>query len=153
GGCTPLTPHRGRWRPVALQRIRLYPLFLCVVTDPFSNNRGVHPPPLPAVAGLPRLPRTSRGPGRGGQSVPALPQQRLYSERKTYQAIPAPHPFLCALLDCDGGNGMSSGSAKRNLARSCGITFFLASLVSAAALFPPAFAGANRAPASAADDA
>ncbi|MFI5057501.1 MAG: tetratricopeptide repeat protein [Candidatus Acidiferrales bacterium] len=48
---------------------------------------------------------------------------------------------------------MPFGSAKRNLARSCGCTFFFASLFCAAALFSPAFAGADRAPASAADDA
>jgi tetratricopeptide (TPR) repeat protein len=48
---------------------------------------------------------------------------------------------------------MPSGSAKRNVPRSCGIAFFFASLFFAAALLSPAFAGANRVPASAPDDA
>jgi tetratricopeptide (TPR) repeat protein len=48
---------------------------------------------------------------------------------------------------------MPFGSAKRNIASSCGITFFLASLFCATALFSPAFTGANRVPASVPDDA
>jgi hypothetical protein len=79
-GYPPLAPHRGRCYPVALQRKRFYPLFLCVVTDPFSNNRGVYPPsknrgpkgnqnpPAPsavAVADAPtRSPAGARPPGR-----------------------------------------------------------------------------------------
>jgi len=48
---------------------------------------------------------------------------------------------------------MPFGLAKRTIPRSRGITFFFASLFFAVAFFFPAFAGANRVPASAADDA
>ena len=48
---------------------------------------------------------------------------------------------------------MSSGSAKDTIVRTCGITFFFASLFCVAAPFSPALASANRAPASAPDDA
>jgi tetratricopeptide (TPR) repeat protein len=57
------------------------------------------------------------------------------------------------LLDRDGENGMPLGSAKNTVVGSCGITFFLAWLFCAAALFSPALAGANRIPASAPDNA
>jgi tetratricopeptide (TPR) repeat protein len=77
----------------------------------------------------------------------------MYSEWRTYQVIPAPHSFVWTLLDRDGENGMPFGSAKNTIVRSCGITFFLASLFCAAALFSPAFASANRVPASGPDDA
>jgi tetratricopeptide (TPR) repeat protein len=48
---------------------------------------------------------------------------------------------------------MLFGLAKNAIVKTCGITFFLASLFCTAALFSPAFAGADRAPASAPDDA
>jgi tetratricopeptide (TPR) repeat protein len=79
--------------------------------------------------------------------------QRMYSERRSNQNEPAPHPWEQTLFDRDGGKGMPFGLASQTIVRSCRTTFLFASLFCAAALLSPAFASADRIPASATDDA
>jgi len=101
GGVYPFTQSVSREGPLRTEPVGI-PLrsnrnacipFFFVPLRSLSSTTGGTPPPLPAVASLPRMPRTSRGPSRRGLSIPSTHPQRMYIERRTKQVMVAPHPL------------------------------------------------------------